>query len=117
MAGRDFKELVERKWDEGKFLCVGLDPDFEKLPMHLQKLGPRDGIAAFNIAIIEATKNVAATYKFNTAFYEAHGEDGWAALEATCDEIKASSSATAIIADAKRADIGNTNQGYVEAFF
>jgi len=117
MAVRDFKELVSAKWDEGKFLCVGLDSDFKKIPEHLQGLGPREGVVAFNTAIIEATKDIASAYKPNSAFYEAYGEDGWNALRATCDEIRALAPSVPIILDAKRGDIGNTNEGYIEAIF
>jgi len=117
MALRDFKKLVSAKWDEGKFLCIGLDSDFRKIPEHLKKLGPREGITAFNVALVEATKDIAAAYKPNSAFYEAHGEDGWAALSATCEEIRALAPDIPIILDAKRGDIGNTNDGYVTAIF
>lgn len=117
MAVRDFKELVSVKWDKKRFLCVGFDSDFDKLPEHLKALGPREGVFAFNTAILEATKDIAAAYKINSAFYEANGVDGWEALAATCDEIQATAPDVPIIMDAKRADIGNTNGGYVKAFF
>ena len=33
MAGeRVFHELLERRWQDGRFLCVGLDPDWERIP-------------------------------------------------------------------------------------
>jgi orotidine-5'-phosphate decarboxylase len=117
MVVRNFKELVAAKWDENKFLCVGLDSDFEKIPEHLKKLGPREGVVAFNAAIVEATKDIASAYKPNPAFYEAYGEDGFAALKSTCDEIRALAPEVPIIVDAKRGDIGNTNQGYATAVF
>jgi orotidine-5'-phosphate decarboxylase len=117
MSTRDFRELVSVKWSEKKFLGVGLDPEFEKLPQHLQMIGPREGIAAFNMAIVAATKDVACAYKLNSAFYEAHGEDGWAALQATIEEIHLVAPDVPVILDAKRADIGNTNGGYVAAIF
>jgi orotidine-5'-phosphate decarboxylase len=117
MAVRDFKELVSAKWDEKKFLCVGLDSEFEKLPEHLRLLGVREAMVSFNIAIVEATKDFAAAYKPNSAFYEAHGEDGWAALYATCEAIRSIAPDVPIILDAKRGDIGNTNEGYAKAAF
>lgn len=117
MALRDFKELVSQKWDESKFLCVGLDPEFEKLPENLKRLGPKEGIIAFNTAIVEVTKGLVCAYKPNAAFYEAHGEDGLSALEATIKEIHAVAPGVPVIIDAKRADIGNTNNGYVHAIF
>ncbi len=117
MAARDFNELVSSNWDEKKFLCIGLDSDARKLPGHLKSLGAKAGVVAFNTAIVETTRDIAAAFKLNTAFYEANGEDGWAALAATCQVIRESAPDVPIIIDAKRADIGNTNEGYVEAFF
>ncbi len=114
---RDYTSLIKSKWDEGKFLCVGLDSEFDKLPAHLRGLGVREAIVAFNAAIIEATRDVACAYKPNSAFYEAYGEEGYAALRATIDLLHSEAPDVPIILDAKRADIGNTNAGYVQAFF
>jgi len=51
------------------------------------------------------------------AFYEARGEAGLAALAKTIDYLRAEFPDILTICDAKRADIGSTNQGYVEAIF
>jgi orotidine-5'-phosphate decarboxylase len=50
----------------------------------------------------------------NTAFYESRGAKGWEELEATFQMIPKTHLA---IADAKRADIGNTSEQYARAFF
>lgn len=117
MATRDYKVLVRKHWDDGKMLCVGLDTDFNKIPLHLQALTPREGIVAFNTAIIDATKDLVCAFKPNAAFYEAHGAEGWSALRETIEYIHSVAPDVPIILDAKRGDIGNTNDGYVEAFF
>lgn len=117
MAARDFKDLLSSKWDESKFLCVGLDPEFAKLPVHLQGLGAAEAIVAFNTAIVDATKAVASSYKPNAAFYEAHGADGIRALFDTIDYILAVSPGTPVILDAKRGDNGNSNLGYIDYAF
>lgn len=114
---RHFGELTKAQWATQKFLCVGLDPDIEKLPEHLRELGVREAIVAFNRAIVDATKDIAGSYKPNTAFYEAHGDEGWAALRETIQYIHEQAEAVPVIVDAKRADIGNTNNGYVDALF
>lgn len=114
---RDYSSLVSAKWREGKFLCVGLDSEFEKIPEHIRSLGVREGIAAFNTAIIESTKDIVCAYKPNMAFYEAYGEDGLAALQVTIDFLHAEAPDVPVILDAKRADIGNTNAGYVKSIF
>jgi orotidine-5'-phosphate decarboxylase len=104
-------ELVEQIRTKKSYLCVGLDTDFAKIPAHL--LTEEDPIFAFNKAIIDATLPYCVAYKINTAFYEAQGLKGWAALEKTVNYIPATHFK---IADAKRGDIGNTSTQYAIAF-
>jgi orotidine-5'-phosphate decarboxylase len=93
-------------------VCVGLDSAIEKLPDAIkQKANPQ---FEFNKAIIDTTHNLVCAYKPNSAFYEALGEQGIAALKMTCDYINAIYPDIPIILDAKRADIGNTNNGYTQ---
>lgn len=105
------KELVEQIKQKKSYLCVGLDTDPAKIPAHL--LNEEDPIFAFNKAIIDATLPYCVAYKINTAFYEAQGLKGWAALEKTVNYIP---STHFKIADAKRGDIGNTSTQYAIAF-
>lgn len=114
---RDFKTLLEAQWDQGKFLCVGLDTDYEKIPESLRIVGVRESIVNFNRAIIEATKDIAGSYKPNSAFYEAHGELGWQALQQTISDIHAVAPDLPVILDAKRGDLGNSSESYAKAVF
>jgi orotidine-5'-phosphate decarboxylase len=109
------QQLVEHIHLMKSFLCVGLDPDMEKLPKHL--LSEADPIFAFNKAIIDATHVYCVSYKPNSAFYEAHGVKGFESLVKTIDYIKTNYPNHFIIADAKRGDIGNTSGMYAKAFF
>ena len=104
-------ELIQQIRLKKSFLCVGLDPDLDKLPPHL--LETEDPIFEFNKAIIDATKDLCVAYKPNTAFYECHGVKGWQSLEKTINYIPKD---CFIIADAKRGDIGNTSTMYAKAF-
>lgn len=115
--GRNFRELLEGRWDEGKFLCVGLDSQLEKIPASAQKEDTRSTIVAFNRAIIDATKDFVCAFKPNPAFYESHGDEGWAALRETIMYILEAAPGVAVILDAKRGDIGNTNEQYAKAAF
>src|SRR3990167_4683448 len=74
-------------------------------------------MVAFNRAIIEATRDLVCAYKPNSAFYEAHGYLGMKALQQTIASIHELAPKVPVILDAKRADIGNTNNGYVAAAF
>ncbi len=93
-------------------LCVGLDPDLQKLPANLQRSA--EGLITFCKEIIAATHDFAAAFKVNFAFFEALGKSGWAALEAVAAALP---DVVIRIADAKRGDIGNTAQRYAEAIF
>lgn len=109
------RELINQIFNKFTFLCVGLDADIDKLPLHLR--GNIDAIFPFNKAIIDATADYCVAYKPNTAFYECLGTTGWRILEETVRYIKNRYPQHLIIADAKRGDIGNTSKMYAKAFF
>lgn len=106
--------LSEQIYSKKSFLCVGLDPDPEKLPICLKSQDPAEGIIAFNQHIIEATLPYAVAYKPNFAFYESLGSIGYSVLEET---LKCIPPHVMVIADAKRGDIGNTSAMYAKAVF
>lgn len=106
------RQKILNKNSEGKFICVGLDSDFDKIPGHLKK--EKNPVYSFNKAIIEATKNYAAAYKINFAFYERNGSKGFEELEKTIELLPKD---VLSIADAKRGDIGNTSQMYAKSVY
>lgn len=108
-------ELVENIFRKGTFLCVGLDPDINKMPEHLRD--HKDAIFEFNKAIIDATAPYCVAFKPNLAFYECYGVKGWEAFEKTVKYIRENYPDQFIIADAKRGDIGNTSKMYARSFF
>lgn len=107
-------ELTNQIRLKKSFLCIGLDVDLAKIPQHLLEL--EDPIFAFNKAIIDATHDLAVSYKPNTAFYEAHGIKGWQSLQKTINYLNEKHPEIFTIADAKRGDIGNTSSMYAKAF-
>jgi orotidine-5'-phosphate decarboxylase len=114
---RDFRQLLEKKWDEGKFLCVGIDPDFDKIPQAVRLPGMRETLVAFNRSIIDATRDLVCAFKPNSAFFETYGDEGWKALRETIQYILDTAPEVPIILDSKRADIGNTNEQYAKSVF
>ena len=98
--------------NSGKYICVGLDTDPKKLPKHLYSL--KNPVIEFNKKIIETTKDSAAAYKLNLAFYESEGIKGIENLEETLSYIPAN---ILTIADGKRGDIGNTSNLYARSIF
>ena len=109
------QQLIDQIKIKKSFLCVGLDVDLNKIPSHLLEL--EDPIFEFNKAIIDATHDLAVSYKPNTAFYEAYGIKGWISLQKTINYINENYPTLFTIADAKRGDIGNTSSMYAKAFF
>ncbi len=96
-----FLEKLTAKWDQGKFICVGLDSaDF-----------------TLNQKVIDQTYSLVCAYKPNSAFYEAEGIKGWESLKNTIQYIQKTAPEVPLILDAKRGDIGNTNEAYVKAIF
>ncbi len=109
------QQLTQQIHQKKSFLCIGLDVDLNKIPKHL--LETEDPIFEFNKAIIDATHDLAVSYKPNTAFYEAYGIKGWKSLQKTINYLNQNHLEIFTIADAKRGDIGNTSSMYAKAFF
>lgn len=93
-------------------LCIGLDPQLEKIPFHLNN--QVNGIYDFNRSIIDATSDLVSSYKINFAFYEQYGPLGIDILQKTLEYIPNS---IFTIADAKRGDIGNSSKAYANSIF
>ncbi|MEA3504601.1 MAG: orotidine-5'-phosphate decarboxylase [Bacteroidota bacterium] len=108
-------ELFEIIKEKESFLCIGLDSDIERIPKYLLK--EKDPIFAFNKQIIDATHDLAISYKPNIAFYESLGPKGWESLAKTMEYLEPLRDKLFLIADAKRGDIGNTSKQYAHTFF
>ncbi len=113
-----FITKLEACWQRDNFVCVGLDSDYNQLP-DVIKAGRsvEDALFHFNREVIDATHDLVCAYKPNAAFYEAQGEAGLRALMNTIGYIRETYSYIPVILDAKRADIGSTNLGYVQSAF
>ncbi len=113
---QSFLTKLKAKWNENKFVSVGLDSDFSKLPNSLKHLPQEQAIYEFNKQIIDSTHDLVCAYKINSAFYEADVKT-WEAMVKTFRYLQEKYPQLPTILDAKRADIGNTNQGYVKMAF
>lgn len=109
------EKLEQTITKNNSLLSIGLDPDVSKIPQHM--LQKPDSIFEFNKAIIDSTHDLVASYKPNSAFYEAEGTDGISQLKKTIDYIQTTYSDIPVILDAKRADIGNTSEMYAKFAF
>jgi orotidine-5'-phosphate decarboxylase len=105
--------LARAHHHSGGLLCVGLDPDPDKLPQDLA--ATYDPLLSFGRRVVDATCDIAAAYKPQIAFYSALGAE--AELAATITHIRARAPHALIILDAKRGDIGNTAVAYAREAF
>lgn len=109
------KNLFNQIKAKQSFLCVGLDVDQDYFPVKI-KDSP-DNIFNFSKSIIDTTAKYCVAYKINIAFFEAYGIEGWNSLEKVMDYLNNYYPEIFTIADAKRADIGNTSKRYAKAYF
>lgn len=108
-------DLIKQIKAKKSFLCVGLDVDQDHIPDNLSS--EPDAIFIFCKRIIEATAPFCVAYKPNIAFFEAYGLEGWKSLEKVMGFLNQNYPEIFTIADAKRADIGNTSKQYAKAYF
>ena len=94
-------------------LCVGLDPDLEKLPLQFQR--EPNGIFKFCTAIIDATADLACAFKPQIAYFAALGAER--ELEDICAYLREKYPHLPLILDAKRGDIGATARQYAREAF
>ena len=117
MSDRNFYHLLHKRWEADRLVCVGLDSDVRKLPAHVRGDDIEKSLTQFNRALIDSTAEVTGVYKIQSSFYEAHGAAGISALKETIAYINQAAPEIPVIVDAKRADIGSSNEGYVQAVF
>jgi orotidine-5'-phosphate decarboxylase len=109
-----FIQKLSAAWaSNNSLLCVGLDPDVNKFPAELAQQA--DAISVFCKSIIDATADLACSFKPQIAYFAAlRAEDQ---LEDICCYIKRTYPAIPIILDAKRGDIGATAEQYAREAF
>lgn len=113
-----FSGKLKELWQVGNFVCVGLDSKYERIPETVREgLSVEKAMFRFNQQIVDGTHDLVCAYKPNIAFYEAQGKQGLEALIATVAYIHQEYPGIPVILDAKRGDIGSTNEGYVKAAF
>jgi orotidine-5'-phosphate decarboxylase len=102
-----FERLRALSRERHTLLCVGLDPDPERIA------GGAAGALRHCNEVVRQTEEHACCFKPNSAFWEQYGPDGWKALL----ELKAETPNTPFLFDAKRGDMGNTMRAYALAAF
>jgi orotidine 5'-phosphate decarboxylase len=105
-------ENVEQKG----FVCVGLDTSLDYIPEKYKKDKTiSEALFDFNKEIIDATKDIAAIYKLQIAYYESYGIEGMIAYRDSLKYIRDNNLLS--IGDVKRSDIAASAEQYAKAHF
>jgi len=102
-----FDRLRALAKDRRTLLCVGLDPDPERIP------GGAAGALRHCREVVRQTEEHVCCFKPNSAFWEQYGPDGWQALLDLRDEAPG----TPFLFDGKRGDMANTMRAYAHTVF
>jgi orotidine-5'-phosphate decarboxylase len=97
----------------GSMLCVGLDPDPDRMPAELA--GAPDGIERFCRSIVDATADLVCAFKPQIAHFAARRAEPQ--LEAVCSYVREHYPDVVLVLDAKRGDIGSTAEQYAREAF
>ncbi|HSR25244.1 MAG TPA: orotidine-5'-phosphate decarboxylase [Candidatus Eisenbacteria bacterium] len=103
-----FDRLRRAARSRRSLLCVGLDPDPERIA------GGAAGALRHCLDVVRRTSDHACCYKPNAAFWEQYGPDGWRALIELRDQVPAD---IPVLLDAKRGDVAGTMAAYARAVF
>ncbi|MGC8498963.1 MAG: orotidine-5'-phosphate decarboxylase [Acidimicrobiales bacterium] len=108
-----FYERLRRSVAASGPLVVGIDPS----PAVARAWGVKSdaaGLRTIARTLLSACGPFAAAIKLQVAFFERLGARGYAALESVLEDARETE--LLVIADAKRGDIGTSNEGYAEAW-
>lgn len=107
------EQLHGAERQNGSLLCVGLDPEPSKFPAGMK--GDASKIYDFCAQIVDATSDLAISFKPQIAYFAAHRAEDQ--LEKLMAHMRRNAPHVPVILDAKRGDIGATAEQYaIEAF-
>lgn len=97
----------------GSLLCIGLDPEPDRLPAAVA--GDSDAIWRFCTAIVDATADLACAFKPQIAHFAAQRAEDQ--LERLCAYIRERHPDVVLLLDAKRGDVASTAEYYAREAF
>ena len=107
------EQLQGAERQNGSLLCVGLDPEPGKFPAGMK--GDASKIYDFCAQIVDATADLAISFKPQIAYFAAHRAEGQ--LEKLMEHMRRNAPHVPVILDAKRGDIGATAEQYAKEAF
>lgn len=107
------EQLQGAERQNGSLLCVGLDPEPSKFPAGMK--GDTSKIYDFCAQIVDATADLAISFKPQIAYFAAHRAEDQ--LEKLMVHMRRNVPHVPVILDAKRGDIGSTAEQYAKEAF
>ena len=105
-------KLADAARTRDSIVCVGLDPEPDRIPEHLGS-GAQAAVR-FLRRIIRATADHVCAYKPNLGFFEQYGPAGTDVLALTLQSVP---DGIPVILDGKRGDVPNTSAAYARSLF
>jgi orotidine-5'-phosphate decarboxylase len=113
-SSNTFNQQLQSSWaSQGSLLCVGFDPDPQRLPLSLQ--GKSEGIFEFCREIADSTADLVCSFKPQFAHFASQRAE--AQLEKLIRHLKDHYPHIPVILDSKRGDIGSTAEHYAMEVF
>jgi orotidine-5'-phosphate decarboxylase len=113
MTDRSWLEIIATNVEAHGEIVVGIDPHLPDIPVAFER-GESDWLRRYLDFVLEAIRPAVGFVKFQSAYFEAHGLAGLAALSAAMRRARALG--LGVILDAKRGDIGSTAAAYARAY-
>jgi len=111
---QSFHQKLRNSWQKsGSLLCVGIDPDLERIPPELATADK--AFFEFGRAIVEATAPYVCAFKPQAAHFAAVGKEN--ELAELIEFTKTRFPHIPVILDAKRGDVGSTAKLYAREAF
>lgn len=110
------KKLLTSASQSGSVLCVGLDPDPQRFPAAIARTEDSDEQKTLQFCrdVVRLTRDMAAAYKLNIAFFEALGASAYHVVDRVLQTIPEEK---IVIADVKRGDVPHTAERFSSAYF
>ena len=109
-----FIESLKQRWNQSRsLLCVGLDPDINRIPESIRN--SKTCFYDFCTAIVDATAQYACSFKPQIAYFASRAAES--ELEGIIEYIHKNYPDIPVILDAKRGDIGSTAKHYAKEAF
>ena len=107
-----FADALTQRIKKTSPVCVGLDPQLNKLPEGISR--DPEGVLQFCKGIIDAVKDTASCVKPQLAYFEVLHWEGFKVFWKVAAYAK--DQGLMVIADAKRGDIGSTCEAYADTY-